>query len=64
MGDAFFAWLVEHVRVLSNRFKVRTGGKTAWEVLKGRPFAGGIYKSGTPVMHRISGPVQGGVVHE
>ena len=64
MEEAFFAWLVEHACDLINMFKVRTGGKTAWEALKGRPFNGDIYLVGTPVMHRTSGPVQGGVVHE
>ena len=57
--DDFFAWLVDHACDLINRFKVRAGGKTAWEALKGRPFNGDICHFGTPVMHRISGPVQG-----
>ena len=47
-----------------NRFKVRKGNKTAWEYLTGEPYAGEIYQFGTPVMHRISGPVQGGVIAE
>ena len=62
--EAFFAWLVEHACDLINRFKVRKRGKTAWEDLKGRSFSGEINHFGTPVMHRISGPVQGVVVHE
>ncbi len=45
-----------------NRFKVRKGNKPAWEYLTGEPYTGEIYHFGTPVMHRISGPVQGGVI--
>ena len=62
--DAFFAWLVEHACDLINRFKVRKGGKTAWEQLKSGPFSGDIFHFGAPVWHRTSGPVQGGVVQE
>ena len=58
--EAFFAWLVEHGCDLINRFKVRKGGKTAWEELKTGPFSGDIYLFGTPVWHRTSGSVQGG----
>jgi hypothetical protein len=62
--DAFFEWLVEHACDLINRFKVHQGGKTAWEELKSPPFSGDIFLFGTPVWHRTSGPVQGGVVQE
>jgi len=58
--EAFFAWLVEHACDLINRFKVRKGGKTAWEELKTGPFSGDIYLFGTPVWHRTSGPVKWG----
>ena len=37
---------------------------TAWEYLTGEPYTGEIYLFGTPVMHRMSGPVQGGVISE
>ena len=37
---AVFPWLVEHASDLINRLKVRAGGKTSWEALKGRPFSG------------------------
>ena len=60
VDEAFFAWLVEHACDLINRFKVCTGGKTAWGVLKGRPFSCEFYHFGAPAIHRISGPVQGG----
>ena len=40
------------------------GNKAAWEYLTGEPYIGDIYHFGTPVMHRISGPVQGGVISE
>ena len=62
--DSFFPWLLEHACDLLNRFKVRKGNKTAWEYLTGEPYTGEIYHFGTPVMHRISGPVQGGVISE
>ena len=59
--DSFFPWLLEHACDLLNRFKVRKGNKTAWEYLTGEPYTGEVYALGTPVMHRISGPVQGGL---
>ena len=58
--DDFFPWLVEHACDLLNRYKVRRGNQTAWEFLKNKPYSGEIYAFGTPVMHRMSGPVQGG----
>ena len=58
--DSFFPWLLEHACDLLNRFKVRKRNKTAWGYLRGDPYTGEIYHFGTPVMHRISGPVQGG----
>ena len=62
LKDAFFPWLVEHAFDLLNKYKVRKGNNTAWETLKGGPYTGEIYAFGTPVQHRISGPVQGGVL--
>jgi len=62
--DGFFPWLVEHACDLLNKYKVRNGNKTAWGILKSGPYTGEIYAFGTPVQHRISGPVQGGVISE
>ena len=62
--DDFFPWLLEHACDLLNRFKVRKGNRTAWEYLTGEPYTGEVYAFGTPVMHRISGPVQGGVISD
>ena len=62
--DSFFPWIVEHACDLLNRFKVRKGNKTAWEYLAGEPYTGEVYPFGTPVQHRMSGPVQGGVISE
>ena len=62
-GD-FFPWLLEHACDLLNKYKVRRGNRTAWEVIKGEPYTGEVYAFGTPVMHRISGPVNGGVISE
>ena len=55
--ESFLPWLLEHARDLVNRFKVRTGNKTAWEMIKGNPYTGEVYAFGTPVMHRMSGTV-------
>ena len=62
--DDFFPWLIEHACDLLNKFKVRRGNITAWESIKGEPYMGEIDAFGTPVQHRISGPVQGGVISE
>ena len=62
--DSFFPWLMEHACDLMNRYKVRKGNKTAWEYLTGEAYTGDMYAFGTPVMHRMSGPVQGGVMSE
>ena len=62
--EPFFEWLIEHACDLLNKFHVRKGNKTAWEALKERPYTGDVYQFGAPVWHRLSGPVQGGVVHE
>ena len=47
-----------------NKYHVRKGNNTAWGALKSGPYTGDVYQFGAPVMHRLSGPVQGGVVHE
>ena len=62
--EPFFEWLMEHACDVINRYHVRKGDKTAWETLKGKPYTGDVYQFGAPVMHRLSGPVQGGVIHE
>ena len=64
MTESFFEWLMEHACDLLNNYKVRKNGKTAWDFLKGTPYTGDVYEFGAPVQHRLSGPVQGGVVHE
>ncbi len=64
VDDDFFPWLIEHVCDLLNKYKVRRGNLTAWEAIKGEPYMGDTYAIGTPVQHRISGPVQGGVISE
>ena len=62
--EPFFGWLMEHACDLLNKYNVRKNGKTAWEFLKSTPYTGDVYRFGAPVQHRLSGPVQGGVVHE
>ena len=59
--DSFFPWLVEHACDLLNRCKVCKGNKTEWEYLTEGPYTGEVCSFGTPIMHRISGPVQGGL---
>ena len=60
----FCRGLIEHACDLLSTYKVRKGNKAAWEFIRGEPYAGEIYAFGTPVQHRISGPVQGGVISE
>ncbi len=62
--EPFFEWLMEHACDLLNKYHVRKGNQTAWEAIKRGPYTGDVYLFGAPVMHRVSGPVQGGVVHE
>ena len=52
------------MRVISSTDKVRKGNRTAWGCIKGEPYSGEIYAFGAPVMHRMSGSVQGGVMSE
>ena len=60
----FFEWLIEHACDVLKKYHVRMGNKTAWEAIKRGPYTGDVCQFGAPVMHRISGPVQEGVVHE
>ncbi len=46
------------------RRRIGRSNLTAGESIKGEPYMGEIYAFGTPVQHRISGPVQGGVISE
>ena len=62
--EPFFEWLMEHACDLLNKYKVRKHGKTAWEFLKATPYTRDVYEFGAPSQHRLSGPLQGGVVHE
>ena len=62
--EPFIPWLSEPACDLLNKYKVRKGNKTEWGTLKGRPYSGEVCPFGSPVMFRISGPVQGGVMRE
>ena len=64
MTEPFFEWLLEHACDVPNKYKVRMNYKTAWWFRKSTPYTGDVYQFGAPVQHRLSGPVQGGVVHE
>ena len=59
-----FAWLVEHAVDLLNKFHVAADGKTAFERLKGKKHRGEVLPFCAPVMLRVSGRVQGGVMAE
>jgi len=59
-----FAWLVEHVADVINKSLVMKDGTTAYERAKGRKHHGEMLEFATPVMHRVAGKVQGGVMTE
>ena len=56
-----FAWLVEHVADVFNRFAIGTDGKTAVQRLKGKPAEGYTHEFATHVMFRVVGKVDGGL---
>jgi hypothetical protein len=64
VSHPIFAWLVEHAVDLINKFLVSRDGKTAFERLKGKRYRGEMLAFGSPVMLRVSGKVQGGVMAE
>ena len=64
MTEVFFEWLLDYACDLLNRFKVPRGNKTAWGFIKVEPYSGYVYAFRTPVLPRLSGTVQGGVMTE
>ena len=59
-----FPWLVEHVVDLLNKYVVSLDGKSAYHRLKGKAYNSCMYEFCTPVMFRVSGKVQGGILAE
>ena len=57
-------WLVEHAADVVNRYLVMRDGTTAYERVKGRKSSAEMHEFGHPVLHRVSGKVQGGVMSE
>ena len=57
-------WLVEHAVDLVNKLQVGQDGKTSFERLKGKRFNGDLVRFANPVMMRVAGKVQGGVMAE
>ena len=56
-------WLVEQVDLV-NKLQVGQDGKTNFERLKGKRFNGDLVRFANPVMMRVAGKVQGGVMVE
>ena len=62
LDGAWFTWLVEFCAEAHNRNQVGKDGRTPWERLKGRRCHGYITEFGRQVMHRVPGPLAGGVM--
>ena len=58
------AWLVKHAVDIVNRYLVMADGTTAYQRLKLRKCTAEMHPFATPILHRVSGAVQGGVVAE
>ena len=59
-----FAWLVEFAADVLNKMQVGKDGRTGFERVKGKRFRGQILPLGVPVMARISGSAQGGLMQD
>ena len=64
IGHPCMAWLVRHAADVVNRYLVMKDGTTSYERIKGRKFTDVMRVFAHPVLHRVSGKVQGGVVSE
>ena len=62
--DSIFAWLVEHVADVINRYHVGSDGKTVFRRLRGRPYGGEYFEFGSPINHRVTGRAPGGIMQE
>ena len=59
-----FSWLIEHATDCWNKLNVGADGKTSFERCKGKRYNGEMLPFGSPVMYRVAGKVQGGVMTE
>ena len=57
-------WLIEHAFDSVNRVQVGQDGKTSFERVEERRFNGDIVRFANPVVMRVTGKVQGGVMSE
>ena len=64
VSQSIFSWLVEHAADILNKFVVGADGRTAFQRLKGRKYTGTVLEFCSPVMFRVSGKVQGGLMTE
>ena len=53
-------WLVEHCADVLNKYKVNKNGRTAYEVIRGKPYNGEMFEFGRKVYHMHPGKPQGG----
>ena len=60
--SALFTWLVRHAVDVHNKLQPGLDGLTPFQRLRGRPFRGELLPFGVPVLHRLSGKMQGGVL--
>ena len=58
------AWLVENAADVINKVLISQDGNCAYERVKGRTYKGDTLEFATPVLHRVSGKVHGGVMAE
>ena len=57
-------WLIEHAVDLVNKIQVGQDGKTCFERVIGNRFNGDVLRFASPLLMRVAGKVQGGVMSE
>ena len=60
IGHPCLAWLVRHAADVVNRYLIMQDGTTAYERVKRRKYTAEMMEFAHPVLHRVSGKVQGG----
>ena len=58
------SWLVEHGADVLNKYHVNKSGRTAYEMIRGKPYNGEMFEFGRRVFHRYPGKTQGGSMKE
>ena len=64
VDESVIDWVVEHAADIVTKCQKGSDGRTAYQRLKGKVYKGELYPIATPVMFRVSGKVQGGVLRE